>query len=171
MAAKMTGTRRRALSLLEVVIGALILGISGVIVLELIRSSTVSTQVTEVEAVARGLAADVLERFSAEARGSGTAAGKVTESMTGVPLAWRDLVDDDGPLRYGFPRAELEKLLDFHDVRVILKGTANYDHPSFDTGFAMKALEVTVQWSDPIAPGAAPTRDVRTVSYACLLER
>jgi hypothetical protein len=163
--------KRRALSLVEIVIGALILGFSGVAVMELVRTNTVGLQVTEIEAVARGLAADVLERYAAAPRVLADRLGAGAKDLQGVPLLWRDVLEHDAGLRYGFPQGALEKLLDTYVVRITLRLTPNYDHASFDPDRTMKALEVTVQWSEPIAPERGGPREPRTVTYATLLER
>lgn len=167
-----TPDRRAGISVMEIVLGALILGVSGVAVLELMRSSTSNLEVTEIEAVARGLAADTLERYSHQAMFDGPRFARTTERMMGVPLPWSQLVGDDPSLRYGFPREQLSQLLDLHDVRLTLKLTRPYPSASFGRAGKMSAIEVTAHWTDGPGRGASrgSTSDYKTVTYACLLE-
>lgn len=94
----MTG-RGRGVSLIEIVLGVMILGISGVTVLELVRSNTANLQVTEIEVIARGMGADLLERYSSPSVHDFPSEAAATRLTPGVPAKW-DIVAEDASMKY-----------------------------------------------------------------------
>lgn len=138
--------RKRGLSLLEIVFGAMIIGLSALPILELLRSSTVSLQVTETEAAARALAADVLERFASPVHGAGREVGRGTQRMLGVPVAWKDLIKEDPFLSHGFPKA-LEPLLEQSDLRVTLN-VQTVSHAALAPSTGVEWYTVTASFRD-----------------------
>lgn len=158
--------KRRGISLIEVVLGAIVLGVSGVTVMELVRANTVNLQITEVEAVARGLAADCVERFSRRASYNAPTMLKLLQKMQGVPLPWKDVVAGDPGLRHQLPLADISKLLDQYEVKLqvqfkVATHTALGDKPR------LRKLEVEVSWSDPRHLSAGS--ELRKVTYAALV--
>lgn len=156
---------KRGVSLIEVVLGAIILGLSGVTVLELVRSNTVNVQITEVEAVARGLAADCMERFSKRASYASPTMIQLLQKMQGVPQSWKDVVVPDPTLSYELPTADISKLLDLYDVKlqVQFKPVA---HATLGEKPRLRRLEVEVSWNDPRQNGAS---ERKLVTYAALV--
>ena len=153
----------------EIVLGALILGTSGVTVLELVRGSTVNLQVTEIEAAARGMAADLLERYSLPSVNDLPAQTATVQNFLGRPLTWEDHVQDPA-MGYGFPREKIGKLLDQYNVRFIVN-IEKVPHATFGTA-KMTRVSVIAQWSDPLPGGTrGSTSELREVSYACLVDR
>lgn len=159
--------RRRGVSLVEVVLGAIVLGLSGVTVMELVRSNTVNVQITEVEATARGLAGDVMERFSKRSTYQSATMTKLIRKMQGVPLGWRDLVTADPALAYQLPLDDVSKLLDLYAVKLSVQFKAA-EHPSFGESSKLRELHVEVFWNDPRFSGAGGT-ELKKVSYAALV--
>lgn len=143
-------SRARGLSLLEVLVGVFIIGVSALPILELIRSGTASLEVNQIDAAARRLASDVLERLSAPSYGKdrvGTALRKLLRS----PVAWRDFVDADPSLAYGFPTAPgspLARLFDMAEVRIALEEQKPYTGGGVTAAIQLTAYAVTVSWTD-----------------------
>lgn len=161
--------RRAGISMTEIVLGALILGTSGVTVLELVRGSTVNLQVTEIEAAARGMAADLLERYSQPSVHDLPGESANLRNFLGRPLSWDQHVEDPAT-GYGFPREKVGKLLEQYGVRFIVN-IERIPHASFGNA-KMTRVTVTAQWSDPIPGGARVTgSEIREVTYACLVDR
>lgn len=158
---------RRGISMIEVVLGAIILGLSGVTVMELVRSNTVNLQITEVEAVSRGLAADCLERFSRRASYSSPTMTRLLQKMQGVPLPWKDVVEGDPSLKYQLPLEDVSKLLELYDVKLQVQFKA-VTHPSFGEKPRIRTLEVEVSWNDPRLHATAGS-ELRKVTYAALV--
>ena len=160
--------RRLGMSLMEVVIGALILGVSGVLVIELVRSSTVNLELTEIEAVARGLAADLLERYAQGSYADAASEQKATKITFGVPVKW-DAAVDDPAFRFGFPKEKLQSLLDTYQVMftVDVKPLA---HPTYG-GASLSHVSVKVQWLDQTGRSRDASSEYKSVTYACLVDR
>ena len=161
-------SRRRGVSFLEVVLGAIILGLSGVTILELVRSNTVNLQITEIEAVARNLAADTLERFSHRSSYATPTMMKLMKKFQGVPLPWKDVVTNDPALGYKVPLDDVGKLLDLYDVKLSVQIKAN-KHPSFGPKPRMRQIEVSVLWNDPRATGNTSS-ELKSVTYASIID-
>jgi hypothetical protein len=159
--------KRFAASLIEVVLGAIVLGLSGVTVMELTRSNTVNVQITEVEAIARGLAGDLMERFSRRSTYTSLTMSKLLEKMQGVPLGWRDVVDADPALSYQLPIEDVKKLLDLYTVKLLVQFKPVED-PTFGENPRIRQLIVEVQWNDPRFHGAGGT-ELKKVEYAALV--
>lgn len=138
--------RTRGLSLLEIIFGAMIIGLSALPVLELLRSSTVSLQVTETEAAARALAADVLERFASPVHGASREVSRVTSHMLGVPLPWQQIIREDPFLSYGFPK-KLEPLLEQSDLKIMLS-VKTVSHPALAPSTGVEWYTVTASFKD-----------------------
>jgi hypothetical protein len=143
-----TMRRSRGLSLVELVIAALVLGVSGVVVLELIRSSTVHLQLTEAEVAARGFAADVMERYGGPPHFVAQAASKTTTGLFKAEVGWDDLLSNDPWLREGFPREAVAPLLDKALVRLQMKREPAPPHPALGTPEGLILVTVTVSWID-----------------------
>lgn len=153
----------------EVVIGALSLGFSGVTVMELVRGSTANLQVTEVEAAARGMAADLLERYSRPSIYDVPGESANLRNFLGRPLTWDQHLEDPAT-GYGFPRERIGKLLDQFQVRFVVD-IVRFPHPSFN-GAQMTKVIVTAQWPEPIAGVVrSSSSELREVTYACLVDR
>jgi hypothetical protein len=162
--------KRKGISMTEIVLGALILGTSGVTVLELVRGSTVNLQVTEVEAAARGMAADLLERYSRPSVYDAPGESANLTNFLGRPLSWDQHLEDPAT-GYGFPRENIGKLLDQYQARFTI-GIDRVQHPTFGNNAMMTKVSVTAEWNDPIPGGArGSTSDLRAVTYACLIDR
>lgn len=159
--------KRIAASLVEVVLGALVLGLSGVTVMELVRSNTVNVQITEIEATARGLAGDLMERFSRRSTYTSATMTKLIAKMQGVPLGWRDVVTADPALGYQLPLDDVSKLLDLYSVKLLVQFKP-VDDPSFGENPRIRQLIVEVQWNDPRFHGAGGT-ELKKVEYAALV--
>lgn len=151
--------------MLEVVLGAIILGLSGVTVVELVRSNTVNVQITEVEAAARGLAADCMERFSKRASYASPTMIQLLQKMQGVPQSWKDIITTDPSMGYHLPTAEVSKLLDLYDVKLQVQFKP-VTHASLGDKPRIRQLEVEVSWNDP-RPNAAS--ELKKVKYAALV--
>lgn len=139
--------RRRGLSLVEVLIGAFIIGISALPILELIRSSTSALEVTEVEVAARQFGADVLERVAGPRVGPDRGLEALRILMES-PISWTELVKKDPTLAKSFPVYALGSLLETADVRVFLVEKESYPHPAIGDGDELSAYRVTVSWTD-----------------------
>lgn len=136
---------RRGLSLLEVLLGALIIGVSALSILELIRSGTQVLEVTEAEAAARQLAADVLRRLCGPRLGKDLGLTDTFKTMMGGhPQLWSDIVEKDPPLKEGFPVDALKGLLNAADARLELAVT---DDDTYGKGRVQKVV-VTVHFVD-----------------------
>ena len=153
--------------MIEVVLGAFILGLSGVTVMELVRSNTVNVQITEVEAVARGLAADCMERYSRRASYASPTLVKNLQKMQGIPLVWKDVIASDPTMNYQLPAEDVSKLLDLYDVKLQVKFSP-VTHASLGDKPRIRKLEVEVSWNDPRLYGAGGT-ELKKVTYAALV--
>jgi len=155
---------RRGLSLMEVVLAALVIGVSAIPVLELMRSSTSSLEINQVDAAARGLAADVLERLSGPLNFADPLVGAVTKNTAGVPVAWDVVFGDDRSLTHGFPKAEVSRLLDQYRVKLLVKMHQASEHGGSSDLSGMTCYEVHAMWFD---------RDERLkeVAFARLVEQ
>ena len=156
---------RTGVSILEVVLGAIILGLSGVVVLELVRSNTVSLEITEVEAVARGLGGDAMERFSRRSSFDTPTMTKLLKQMQGQPVAWKDVFTQDPSLSYKLPADDISKLLDLYDVRLRVEFKAATQSSLGDKP-RMRVLSVEVSWNDPRHGTAS---ELKKVEYAALV--
>jgi hypothetical protein len=143
-----TAPARRAagLSLTEIVVGALIIGLSALPILELSRSSTVHLQVSHTEAVARAVAADVLERFASPVHGEGRQVGTITQSVLGAPAPWQQIIKADPYLSYRFPR-KLESVLENSQVKISLD-VKTVSHPALAPSTGVQWYTVTVSFKD-----------------------
>lgn len=159
--------RRSGVSLVEVVLGAVVLGLAGVTVMELVRSNTVNVQITEVEAAARGLAGDLMERFSKRSTYTSLTMTKLIAKMQGVPLGWRDVVTADPALGYQLPMDDAAKLLDLYGVKLLVQFKPVTD-PAFGDNPRIRQLSVEVHWNDPRFSGAGGT-ELKKVTYAALV--
>ena len=140
--------RRAGLSVTEVVLAALVIGVSAIPVLELMRGSTANLEVNQIDAVARGIAADVLERISGPPNFNDAMMGKAIDNAMGAPAAWDTILKEDPSLARGFPTAELAKLLDQYEVKLQLKVHKPSDHSTTYDLADMKCCEVRVTWKD-----------------------
>lgn len=161
--------KRRGVSMLEIVIGALVLGISGVVVIELIRSNTTNLQLTEIEAVSRGLAADLLERYSRPTVNDQSGVGASAQAAMGVPAKWDTLLADPA-FNHGFPKDKLSKILEEYGVMFNVE-RKNYTHASYGAKNDMVHVSVTVKWLD-LGPGGARNAagEYKSVTYGCLID-
>lgn len=140
--------RARGLSLVEVLIGAVIIGVSALPVLELIRSGTRSLAITGTEAAARQLGADLVRRLSGPRIGQDRGVSPALAALLAAPARWSQVLDADPSLAYGFPVKELAPLLDEADVRVALEIKSPFAHPALGSAAAVDAFIVTVYWND-----------------------
>jgi prepilin-type N-terminal cleavage/methylation domain-containing protein len=144
---------RKGFTLVEVLFAALIVGGSAVIVIDLVRATTQSTEVTEVEAFARGLAADVLERLAATGNSTAPEADPWLKAMLGPdlnktpievpPQAWDHVLTQDRSLAYGFPAADLKSLLDGAQLKIAITRLLPYADRDDKQSVAWK---VTASW-------------------------
>jgi hypothetical protein len=139
---------RRALSLAEVVIAALIVGVSAIPVLELVRSGTSQLEVSEIEAAARQLGSDVLERVAGPSFGADKGLTDAFKKLLETDVRWSDVIKADASLGKEFPPEGLSSLLDLHDTRLRLKIESPYDHPDLGPAKKLEAYTVTVSWND-----------------------
>lgn len=137
---------RIGLSLVEVVFAALIIGFSALPILNLVRSGTVAAQVTEVEAAARALAGDVLERLAARADRPDAMAIRVVDQLKGMSTRWADLYDDKF-LKHGFPFPELAPILNKADMRIAVRVEAPAKHAVFRGLKHVRLFEITASWT------------------------
>lgn len=147
---------------MELVLGALILGVSALAVLELMRSGTANLEITEAESAARALASDLMERLSEPPSFGTPVFGDTAERFLGVPLGWREFMQHDPSLRYGFPPGDLPKLLDLFDVRLRVTRERPFIHPTLGRRSGMEAYTVSAEWTEG--------EHRREVTYACLVE-
>lgn len=154
---------RRGLSVVEIVLAALVIGFSALPVLELLRSSTVSLQVNEVDAAARGLAADVLERLSGPLNYQDPLVGRVIQDATGVPTDWQLIFGDDRSLAHGFPKPQVAKLLDQARALLLIKMHKASEHGAANLA-GMTCYEVHVLWYDQ-------QERLKEVAFARLVEQ
>lgn len=148
----MNSLRSRGVSMVEILIAALIIGVSAIPVLELVRSGTSQLEVTEIEAAARQLGSDVLERVAAPLM-SGDKEKEIEQKFRGLmktPLRWSQIVNADDSLKKDFPKKGqgLPELLDLYDVRVRLEVKSPYPHASLGPSSTLEAYIVTVDWKD-----------------------
>lgn len=163
-------TRRQGVSLIEIVIGAMILAVSGVTVLELMRSSTANLQVTEVEVIARGMGADLLERYSRPSVHDFPAEQANTRTALGVPAKW-DVVMDDASLKYGFQKEKLQSLLDQFEVTFTID-VQKKAHPTLGRNRKLTHVSVVAKWIDATPSGARnPSGEFKEVTFDCLVDR
>jgi hypothetical protein len=136
------------MSLLEVMLAALVVGVSAIAVADVVRTGTATVEVTEVEVAARRLAADVLERYSGAPVGKDREVGDVTQILGGAPAAWEDLIADDPSLARGFPRDAIRRVLAQARVRVLREVVSPFTHPSLGPTAGLELHKVTVTWND-----------------------
>lgn len=158
---------RSGVSMIEVVLGAIILGLSGVTVMELVRSNTVNLQITEVEAAARGLAADCMERFSKRASYASPDMVKMLQKMQGIPQVWKDVITTDPTLNHQLPTEDVSKLLDLYDVKLQVQFKPVV-HASLGDKPRIRKIEVEVSWNDPRLYGSSGS-ELKKVTYAALV--
>jgi hypothetical protein len=154
----------RGLSLVELVVAALVLGVSAIPVLELIRASTVTLEITETEAAARTLAADVLERLAGPPLFGDPLLSRSARSLVGAEVAWDALVYTDAFLAWGYPARDLASLLDQAGVRIRISMERPFSHAALGTTTGMDCIRVTALWTDR---GALP----KEVTVARLVAR
>ena len=139
---------RGGLSLVEVLIGALIIGASALPVLELIRSGSAGLEITEIEAAARQLGADVLERVAGPRVGTDRGLSESFKKLKGTRMPWEAVIKGDPALARDFPFDGLRSLLDLHDVRLELTIQSPYEHPVLGPAKDLEAYVVKVTWKD-----------------------
>lgn len=162
--------RRFGVSLIEIVIGSLILGISGVTVFELVRSNTANLAVTEIEVIARGMGADLLERYARPSVHDFPAEQASTRMALGVPADW-DVALEDASLKYGFRREKLQSLLTQYQVKFTVDIQPK-PHASFGDKRRMSHISVAVKWLDVSPSGVRnAASEYKEVSFDCLAER
>lgn len=137
---------KRGLSLVEALIGAVIIGVSALPILELIRSGTASLEVTEAEAAARQLGADLLRRVCGPRLGPETGITPAFRNLLGQPARWSDVVKADAALGHGYPSGALASLLDTADVRLSL-AVKPFTHAALG-GASVESVVVTVSYTD-----------------------
>lgn len=113
-------------SLVEIVVAALIIGSSALLVLELIRSSTVTLEVTEYEAAARTLAGDVMKRLAGQLLADADPLlldpkTRKPTAFVNAPIPYKTLLQADKALGKSFPVTEVGKLLDLTDATVKIR--------------------------------------------------
>lgn len=144
-----TGTLKRSgLSLVEVLIGAVIIGVSALPVLELVRSGTAQLEISEIEAAARQLGADLLERVAGPSIGTDKGLPKAFEGMKSSPIRWDDVIQADAALKKDFAIEGLRSLLDQADVRLELTIKSPFEHPVLGPAKELEAFIVTVHYTD-----------------------
>ena len=139
-------SRPTGLTVMEVVLGALIVGCAAIPVLELIRSSTVALEITEIETAARGLGADVLESIAEADASPRSPLPGTGDSMMGVERRWDEVVDESPSLRKAFPKSDLSSLFDTAEVKVAVTKESPCAHPAVAGGPGLDWYEVTVSW-------------------------
>ena len=153
---------RRGLSLVEALIAAMIIGVSALTILEAIRSGTRQLAVTEAEAAARQLGADLLRRVAGPRLGPDTGVSDNLRHVLAQPARWSLVLQEDAALAQGFPRDALAPLLDEVGVRLQLTIA-----PCTDPGVGDAPVDsavVTVYWADR-------NERQKKVTLARLLER
>jgi hypothetical protein len=138
---------RRGLSLVEALIAAVIIGVSAISILELIRSGTASLEVTEAEAAARQLGADVLRRVCGPRLGPDTGTTEKLTKLLATPARWSHVLEGDPALAHGFPTEKLKSLLDSADVRLALE-IQPAKQPALNGAPHVKTVVVTVFYTD-----------------------
>lgn len=138
----MTG-RSRGASLIELALAALIVGVSTIPILELLRSSTASVEITAAEAAARGLAADVLERLAGPPSLDGP---QFPASRFGREVPWQDVFTEDAVLAKGLPLSHLESLLERHRVTLRIERDRDLSDPTWVTAKGLDRYRVRVRW-------------------------
>lgn len=124
--------RTYGFSLIEVVVAALIIGSSAIMILELIRASTVTLEITEYEAAARTLGSDVMKRLvgrklaNADPLVLDPTTRRPSQFVNG-PVPFRTLFEPaadgkvaDLALARAYPLAEVGKLLDLTEATVTI---------------------------------------------------
>lgn len=157
-------TRRSGLSLVEVLIAAVIIGVSAIPVLELVRSGTAQLEVSEIEAASRQLGADVLERIAGPSLGDkekGLSA-KFVSTMKG-DLRWDEVIKEDPSLARNFPFDGIRSLLDLAEVRVAVEKKSPVEHPALGPAKQLEAYIVKVSWKDR-------NEERKEVTYARLVD-
>src|SRR5260370_453394 len=91
--------RKTGLSLIEILIGAVIIGVSAVPVLELVRSGTSQLEVSEIEAAPRQLGADVLERVAGPPLIHDKGLSEALLMLKEKPGRWEQVIQADPPLK------------------------------------------------------------------------
>jgi hypothetical protein len=134
---------RRALSLVEVVLGALVISVSAIPVIELIRASTASLEVTEIEAAARALGADTLERLAGPAVFGHRLWPAVADNAE-VPA--QVMLESDPVLARGYPRETLGPLLARHHTTLSVSLERDLSHPAWGDRKGMDRYRVRVRW-------------------------
>lgn len=132
--------------MVEALIGAFIIGVSALSILELVRSGTRSLEVTEAEAAARQLGADLLRRVTGPRLGPETGITQALRIQLGQPTRWSDVVRADPALAQGFPTKDLAGLLDTADVRLSLS-IKDFAHEALGPA-RVESVEVTVHFTN-----------------------
>lgn len=154
--------------MVEMVLAAFVIGVTGVVVMQAVRQSTAHVAVTRVEALARGLAGDVLERLAGPPSSTGPVLTRVIEQMLDQPQPWQVLIDQDASLSHGFPRHELEKLLEPADVKILIHREA-FRHPTLTETEDLFLYRVSANWVDDVGPGSEARR--KEVTFARLVQQ
>lgn len=153
-----------ALSLVEVLIAVVIIGLSTLPVIELVRSGTARLEVTEIEAAARQLGADVIERLAGPRLGEDRGLAPAFAAMKKTRVRWSVVVEADDALKHGYPAKELAALLDLHDVGLALDERDPFEHPAIGPSRDLVAYVVTVDWADA-------NDERKKVTFARLVDR
>lgn len=135
--------RRPAFSLAEIAIAALIIGVSAIPVIELLRATTATFEVNEIEACARALAADVMERFSGA---PALRPAEIPQKYLKTELPFDQLIIADPTLSRGYPMGTLEPLLRRHRTTVILDRETDVEAPAWGKAKGADRYRVTVRW-------------------------
>jgi hypothetical protein len=140
---------RSALSLVEVLIAAVIIGVSALPILELVRSGTARLEVTEIEVAARQLGSDVLERIAGPRYDADRGLSEVFQkALLDQGVRWSEVIEKDEAIAKAFPTKELSGLLNLHDVRIRIEQRSKYALPSHPHCDELEAWVVTVSWAD-----------------------
>lgn len=132
--------------MVEALLGAFIIGVSALSILELVRSGTQSLEVTEAEAAARQLGADLLRRVVGPRLGPETGITEALRNQLGQPTRWSDLLRAEPALAHDFPTKELQGLLDTADVRLSLE-IKDFPHEALGPA-RVESVEVTVHFTN-----------------------
>jgi hypothetical protein len=138
----------RGVSVIEIAVAAMVLGCSGVPVLELIRSSTTLVSMSETEVAVRGFATDVLQRFAGPPHAGGPLVAPGTEHLLARPIPADLLIAADPYLARGLAGRELESLLRLAEATVSLAVVPPRD-PALAAADGLDCIVLTVAWTNP----------------------
>ncbi|MBI4861099.1 MAG: hypothetical protein HY815_12710 [Candidatus Riflebacteria bacterium] len=71
----------------------------------------------------------------------------MTKLALGAPVDWRQLLQDNPYLSYGFP-PRLGAVLDKAELRISLDVKSPYSHRALGTSTGMECVMVTASWKD-----------------------